>query len=367
MRVTGASGPASNVVCRVNAGKEEWRRVVRSGNGSFRVDFEPRLYKVSAHLMAANLSSNLNAVFSTLCLPDPQRLREGRRKGAAMNSPLYKLMLIFIFMLVPARLGAQQTSACAPGQAKVVQVVEDGSWETAEGRTIRTGQCISIPASVEAGATGSITFFFGGSDPMPKTYSCENEAGCRVPVSAPPKVKVDPVWKARAEKIAESLKKPRLSLSPEKSTMSYVRGGSGRLSDGVVPLTGSRLDLAPAFQKMPEGEYWLQFVPLTVPAKPLGPFHIVWNENHSAVVSNPEFRPGLYDLVLLEETGEAEGSQAWILAAEAPAYASESADFEDALKVSAQWSRDASPGALRVILRAYLESLGPAASGHSVP
>jgi hypothetical protein len=320
----------------------------------------------SAHLMAANLSSNLNAVFSTLWLPDPQRLREGRRKGAVMNSPLFKLMLIFIFTLVPAQIAAaQQTSACAPAQAKVVQVVEDGSWETAQGRTIHAGQCISIPATLEAGATGSITLFFGGNDPMPKTYSCENEAGCRVPVSAPPKAKVDPVWKARAEKIAESLKKPRLSLSPEKSTMSYVRGGSGRLSDGVVPLSGTQLELAPAFQKMPQGEYWLQLVPLTVPAKPLGPFHITWSESHSAVVSNPEFRPGLYDLVLLEETGEAEGSQAWILAAESPAYASESADFEDAEKVSEQWSRGASASALRVILRAYLESLGPAGPGHS--
>jgi len=285
-----------------------------------------------------------------------------------MNSPLCKLMLLIALMLVPARLAAaQQASACAAGQAKVVQVVEEGSWETAEGRTIRTGQCISVPASVEAGAHGSITIFFGGDEPLPKTYLCENEAGCRVPISAPPKAKHDPAWKVRAEKIEAALMKPRLSLSPEKGAMTYVRGANGRLSDGVVPLTGSQMDLAPAFQKMPEGEYWLQLVPLTVPAKPLGPFHIVWNSSHSAVVSNPEFRPGLYDLVLLEETGEEQGSQAWILAAEPATYASASADFEDAVKVSEQWSSDASPGALRAILRAYLESLGPAGSGRAAP
>ncbi len=280
-----------------------------------------------------------------------------------MRSSLCKSMLLLISMLVPVSLAAaQQSNACPPGKAKVIEAVEDGSWETAEGRTIRAGQCISIPASVEAGAPGSsLTVFFGGSDPMPKTYSCDNEAGCRVPISAPPKTKLDPVWKIRAEKIESAMMKPRLSLSPEKGAMSYVRGGNSRLSDGVVPLTGMQMDLAPVFQKMPAGEYWLQLVPLSVPAKPLGPFHILWNSSHSAVVSNPEFRPGLYDLALLEETGEAEGSQAWILAAEAPAYASASADFEDAVKVSEQWSRDASPAAVRTILRAYLESLGPQA------
>jgi hypothetical protein len=278
-----------------------------------------------------------------------------------MSSPLSKSMLPLILMLAPASLAAaQQSNACPPGKAKVIEAVEDGSWETAEGHTIRAGQCISIPASVEAGAPGSsLTVFFGGSDPLPKTYKCENEAGCRVPVSAPPKTNADPAWKIRAQKIEAALQAPRLSLSPNKSTMTYVRGGEGRLSDGVVPLNGTRLELAPAFQKMPEGEYWLQLVPLTVGAKRIGPFHIIWNANHSAVVSNPAFTPGLYDLVLLEETGEAEGSQAWILAAEPPAYAPESADFEDAMKVSERWSRDASPSAVRAILRAYLESLGP--------
>jgi hypothetical protein len=322
----------------------------------------------AADLKAAGESSNLVAVFSTLRLPHPHEFREGRRQGVAMNSPLCKLMLLIALMLVPARFAAaQQTSACAAGHAKVVQVVEEGSWETAEGRTIRSGQCISVPASVEAGAAGSLTIFFGGNDPTPKSYLCENEAGCRVPISAPAKSDLNAGAKARAGKILASLMKPRLSLTPEKGTMAYVRGGEGRLSEGVVPLSGTQLDLAPAFQKMPEGEYWLQLVSLSVPAKAIGPFHIVWSANHSAVVSNPEFRPGLYDLVLLEETGEAEGSQAWILAAEPPAYASAAADFEDAVKVSAQWSRDTSPGALRAILRAYLESLGPQGSGRTAP
>jgi hypothetical protein len=285
-----------------------------------------------------------------------------------MSSPLSKLKLVFILMLVPARLvAAQQANACATGQAKVIQVAQEGSWETAEGRTIRAGQCIAVPATVEAGESGSITVFFGGDEPTPKTYWCENEAGCRVPIAAPPKTKHDPAWKVRAEKIQAALMKPRLSLSPEKGAMTYVRGIDGQLSDGVVPLSDNKLELAPAFQKMPEGEYWLQFVPLSVPAKPLGPFHIVWDSRHSAAVSNPEFRPGLYDLVLLEKSGEAEGSQAWILAAEPPVYASASADFEDAVKVSEQWPSDIPQSALRTILRAYLESLGPAGAVGSAP
>jgi hypothetical protein len=285
-----------------------------------------------------------------------------------MNSPLCKLILLVVSVLASAGFAsAQQPGACAAGQAKVIQAVEDGNWETAEGRSIRSGQCIKVPASVEAGAPGSITIFFGGNDPMPKTFPCENESGCRVPISAPPKPNADAHWRLRAQKIEASLMKPRLSLSPEKSAMTYVRGGSGRLSDGVVPLNGTQMDLAPAFQKMPEGEYWLRLVPLSVPANPLGPFHIVWRANQPAIVSNPEFRPGLYDLVLLEETGEEEGSQAWIMAAEPPAYGAASADFDDAVKVSQQWSRDTSPAALRTILRAYLESLAPQAAGRSAP
>jgi len=285
-----------------------------------------------------------------------------------MSSLLRKWMLLFILLLVPVRLAAgQQDSACPAGQAKVAQVVEDGSWETAEGRAIHAGQCISVPASVEAGAPGSITVFFGGSDPTPKTFSCANEAGCRVPISPPPRTNVSGGVKTGAEKIWASMKTPRLSLLPDRSTMAYVRGGAGRLSDGVVLLTGTQLELAPAFQKMAEGEYWLQLVPLTVPAKPIGPFHIIWNASHSALVSNPELRPGLYDLVLLEETGELEGSEAWILAAEPPLYGSASADFEGAVKVSGQWSSDTAPSALRAILRAYLESLGPQESGRTAP
>jgi hypothetical protein len=285
-----------------------------------------------------------------------------------MISPLGKSLVLVLAVLASAGFAsAQQSSACAVGQAKVIEAAEDGNWETAEGRSIHSGQCIKVPASVEAGAPGSITIFFGGHDPMPETYSCKNEAGCRVPISAPPKSNSDPRWKARAQKIEASLMKPRLSLSPEKSAMTYVRGGSGRLSDGVVPLNGAQMDLAPAFQKMPDGEYWLRLVPLSVPAKPLGPFHIVWSANHPAIVSNPEFRPGLYDLVLLEETGEEEGSQAWIMAAEPQDYGAASADFEDAVKLSEQWSRDTSPSALRTILRAYLESLRPRAADRSEP
>ena len=323
-----------------------------------------------ADLKAVSLSSNLFAVFFTPCITDPEALRKALFEGAAMNSPLRKSILLLVSVLASAGFAsAQQTSgACSAGQVKVIQVVEDGNWETAEGRSIRSGQCIKVPASVEAGAHGSITIFFGGNDPMPKTFPCENEAGCRVPISAPPKSNTDARWRLRAQKIEASLMKPRLSLSPEKSAMTYVRGGSGRLSDGVVPLNGAQMDLAPAFQKMPEGEYWLRLVPLSVPATPLGPFHIVWSANHPAIVSNPEFRPGLYDLVLLEETGEEEGSQAWIMAAEPPAYGAASADFDDAVKVSAEWSRDTSPSALRTILRAYLESLAtPQAADHSAP
>jgi hypothetical protein len=285
-----------------------------------------------------------------------------------MSSPSCKWMLLVILLLVPLRpAAAQRDAACPRGQAKVTQVVEDGTWETADGRTIRSNQCIAVPASIEAGGSGSITIAFGGTDPPSKTYSCENDTGCRVPISAPPKMIPDSGGEAVALKIWASMKQPRLSLSAEKSTMAYVRGGAGRLSDGVVPLTGAQLDLAPAFQNMPEGEYWLQLVPLSVPGKPLGPFHITWNASHSAAVSNSELRPGLYDLVLLEETGEAEGSEAWILAAEPPIYASASADFEAAVKVSARWSRDTAPSALRAILRAYLESLGPQQSGRTAP
>ena len=261
--------------------------------------------------------------------------------------------------------GTKPSSSCSSGQAAVVQVLEEDTWETSDGKTIRKGQCIAVDASVETGSTGSLTVFFGGKNPLPKTFSCENATGCRVQVSAPEEQLVDSAARRVAEKLWSTLSKPHLSRTPDRHTETYSRGVEGRLMDSVVRLTGAQLDLAPALRKLATGNYFVSLDSLSASRKSVGPLRVAWNGSAPALVSTPQFAPGLYDLQLLEENGDPAGSEAWIFATPPADYASASADFEAAVDLSATWAASASPSAIRTILRIYLESLASSESGSS--
>jgi hypothetical protein len=77
--------------------------------------------------------------------------------------------------------GTKPSSNCGSGQAAVVQVLEEDTWETSDGKTIRKGQCIAVDASVETGSTGSLTVFSAGRIRCPRLSPVRMppDAGCK--------------------------------------------------------------------------------------------------------------------------------------------------------------------------------------------
>jgi hypothetical protein len=135
------------------------------------------------------------------------------------------------------------------------------------------------------------------------------------------------------------------------------RGLEAEVADGVVPLQGDRVDLAPAFQKMDPGTYRLRLESLSSSSNANMPVQIQWSGNGPAYIPAARMQPGLYRVVRLTSNGVPAGLDAWVLVSSPDRFAEDSANFRSAVEATEKWPDDVDARAPRALLRAYLDSL----------
>jgi hypothetical protein len=135
----------------------------------------------------------------------------------------------------------------------------------------------------------------------------------------------------------------------------------GLLQEAVVEIDGGKLDLSPAFERMRAGHYFVRVVRMNGDSvdRRLDQVEVKWESDLSLRLSVPEMAPGLYRLLLLDETRDHEpaGAQAWILVSDPKRFQKNSSEFHQALIWTRQWSERSGPNAQQVFLRSYLNYL----------
>ncbi len=237
--------------------------------------------------------------------------------------------------------------AVAQNQCPTASKVE-GAWEP----KIRDGDEVCIGSILRAKKGASVTLEFKEKKTKVRK-TCVVESGCRIPV-------LDSGGSAAEQgivnKVLAAFGRDRLSLE-NGAIMAVSRGLEPELQDCVVSLSGAQVELGPAFKELKPGKYWVRLEPLPKAGHSLGPIEVQWT-GVSANVSGTGLNTGLHELTLVEKTGEPAGSESWILVAPAETAKKESTSFQDAVRLSQKWTEESDPVAIRIVLRAYLESLG---------
>ncbi len=254
-------------------------------------------------------------------------------------------------------------SAVSDQPARVVVVSVTGDWKQDEAR-VTFGQ--SLPAAgCLFSSDGSVVLQPDKEAASAQPFICEKpsrDSSCAGHAADRCAVPLDPTkWKSTGSTLGNLWAAVRKLFTgdPEKYMVAASRGLESGLVDTVVPLEDHKIDLAPAFNEMNPGQYWVNLVPLksSASATASGPLEVQFAANHSAMVAAPALQPGLYRLILVDQAGAPAGSDCWILVSTPGNFTSASQAFHAAVKKSSTWPKDMDPSAVHALLRAYLESL----------
>jgi len=254
-------------------------------------------------------------------------------------------------------------SAISDQAERIVVVSLTGDWKH-DGARVTFGQSLPATGCLFA-SDGSVVLQPDKKDASAQPFICEKPsrdsscsghdgAGCAVPL--------DPgKWKSGGSGLGNVWAAVRRLFTgdPEKYMVAASRGIEPELVDTVVLLEDSKMDLAPAFREMSDGQYWVRFSSAnnSAPASSGEPRSVQYASHHPAITSAPAVQPGLYRLSLLDKNGGPLGSDCWILVSSREGFRATSQAFQAANEKSSQWPEDMDPSAVRALLRAYLESL----------
>lgn len=153
---------------------------------------------------------------------------------------------------------------------------------------------------------------------------------------------------------------PLFAKEPDKYMVAVSRGVEEELVDSVAPIQGDVVDLSAAFHDMDSGQYWLSVTPIDrASSTRSAPIRLEYKHGLPATVTLASIQPGLYKILIVDQSGEPAGSDCWILATTAEAYPSISRQFDTAREQASKWPGGVDPSNARALLRAYLESLRP--------
>jgi hypothetical protein len=254
-------------------------------------------------------------------------------------------------------------SAVSDQAEHIVVVSLTGDWKHDDAR-ITFGQ--SLPANGCLFATdGSVVLQPDKKDASAQPFICEKpwrDPSCSGHDGDRCAVPLDPgKWKSSGSSLGNLWVAVRKLFTgdPEKYMVAASRGIEPGLVDTVVLLEDHKLDLAPAFREMSDGQYWVKLSPVNgpTPASTGGPIALQYASHHPAIASAPAAQPGLYRLSLVDKNGAPAESDCWILISSREAYPATSQAFQAASEKSSNWPEDMDPAAVRALLRAYLESL----------
>jgi hypothetical protein len=135
------------------------------------------------------------------------------------------------------------------------------------------------------------------------------------------------------------------------------------LSEAVVKLDGSQIDLTDVFNTIEAAEYFVRFDPIIrrdspSKAKSFGPIAFRWDPSRSRHLGVNGLKSGLYRLSIMEKHGNGfddTGQYAWVLVSNALDYGKNTNSFGEALTLTQQWGRRVRSDVRRSFLRASLD------------
>ena len=142
-----------------------------------------------------------------------------------------------------------------------------------------------------------------------------------------------------------------------------VRGINSQLQDQVLKYTDGRIDLSSSFQKMDAGNYLLKIKPVhsdSEPSPKLGHITFSWDPNKKSPLRVAGISPGLYKIILLEESGkdhDPTGEEALVYIVHENKFQQASSEFQEAESVVEQLSNRMTVDAKRSFLWAALQSI----------
>jgi hypothetical protein len=194
---------------------------------------------------------------------------------------------------------------------------------------------------------------------------CASMNLCIKPIYLPRKIELrgDPtLWNATVAIMSDAT---AILLDREHGRPEFYRSRGSELSEAVVRLVDSGLDLSPVFVKMKKGRYVLRL--LAIPPDPdrskaannFGPVVYLWDPDRP-ILPVTQLGPGLYEMALLEASGgeyESTGIATCALVANASEYQGKAGSFDHALAVTRKWGAEARPETKHAFLCAYLHHL----------
>ena len=280
----------------------------------------------------------------------------------SIRSKVFRLGF-FIAILLAATVAA--VSGQRENEVLVVSIVGDWRYQDS---LIKFGQTL-IPArqACLTGSDGSIVVRSFDNNGSLHAFACEKpfrdrdcsgqEGRCAVPLHPEN-------WKSSGSASENFWAAVRRLVAgePEKYMVAASRGLEPSLVDAVVPQQAGNVNLAAAFREMAAGQYWVKIAPVDSSGAASGTQQLHFVPKTPVILPASGLRPGLYHLILVDETSVPAGSDCWILISWPENYPTVSDAFQRAQQMSAKWPDDMDPSAVRALLRAYLESLAKSQS-----
>jgi hypothetical protein len=144
-------------------------------------------------------------------------------------------------------------------------------------------------------------------------------------------------------------------------SMHRVRGTTGRMGEGVVPIVDGELDLADSMAGMRSGKYILAPHDLSaVIAGTGGGIDFDWKPANTKIVRVGDHKPGLYDIVpaaMVDTLYQSKGPSVRLLICKMRQCPDALASFQRAQTAAAKWEGAAGEATVHQFLRAFLTEL----------
>lgn len=135
------------------------------------------------------------------------------------------------------------------------------------------------------------------------------------------------------------------------------RSRSGELSDGVLKLSGEKIDFSSILND--QGEQYLRWQVVSQNKDDCNMWSPPIKLDKTAIVSTSDLKPGLYMFELMRRMGSnyETMSSAWVLVAGESDYENKSSSFQQAKKLTEKWGENVKPETVRLFLQAKLDDL----------
>lgn len=258
-----------------------------------------------------------------------------------------------------------------PAFSQKIVLSIDGNWWDSNGQTLGfasriDGACVFGDAGflqvADATKKTADTFAYDKMNP-----SCPSSCPVR-PISIPPRTHCRDASVTTAVPVAEASVWSGLNLGklfellfrrPQMYIVAAARGLEDDPLEAVLPIDSSEIDMSAALEPLPAATYRWTLEPVDGGSRGVSG-KVSWQPSKPSKVKAPGVAPGVYRLTTAVESGESEGSQAWVLLSSSAQYLADSKAFRQAVELTRSWGDRVDESGKRALLRATLQSLADA-------